>query len=76
MHTMVRLIHQTPKRLRFTCKDLLGEYNTHQLEHELKQHLGLNTVRINPKIGSVVFEGEFLDAVQIQNMLTSLDIKQ
>ena len=76
MLTMVRLIHQTPKRLRFTCKYLLGEYNARQLEHELKQHLGVSAVRINPKIGSVVFEGEALDTMLIQNTLISLDIKQ
>ena len=76
MFTMVRLIHQTPKRLRFTCKYLLGEYNARQLEHELKQHLGVSAVRINPKIGSVVFEGEALDTMLIQNTLVSLDIKQ
>ncbi len=67
MLTMVRLIQQTPKRLRFTCKYLLGEYNARQLEHVLKQHLGVSAVRINPKIGSVVFEGEALDTMLIQN---------
>ena len=76
MLTMVRLIHQTPKRLRFTCKYLLGEDNARQLGHEIKQHLGVSAVRINPKIGSVVFEGEALDTMLIQNTLISLDIKQ
>lgn len=76
MNTKVCLIHQTPKRLRFTCKHLQGEYNTHQLEHELKQRLGLNDVRINPKIGSIVCEGESLDTQLIQEKLRCLDSAQ
>lgn len=74
MNTEVCLIHQTPKRLRFTCKHFQGEYNTHQLEHELKQRLGLNAVRINPKLGSIVCEGESLERQVIQEALSCLDI--
>lgn len=75
MRATIRVVHQTSKRLRCIDEKLKGGYNTHQLEHDIKQHLKLSNVRINPKIGSIVCEGEALHVIQIQEYLETLDIK-
>lgn len=74
MSTTIRLVHQTPKRLRFTCKMLKGAYNVHQLEHDLKQHLDTQLIRINPKIGSLICEAPTLNAKAVEAALLAVDM--
>ena len=71
MHT-TRLIHQTPQRLRYVSA-ALKHINAHALSADLKKIEGVNEVRINAKIGSVVFEGE-LNAEALLKHLQELDI--
>lgn len=67
------LLHQTPNRVRYSCAKLKGEYNTRQLEQALKNALQIE-VRVNSRIGSIVFEGENLDIEAVENSLNTLDI--
>lgn len=72
MHT-TRLVHQTPQRLRYVSS-ALRHINAHALSAYLKKIEGVNEVRINAKIGSVVFEGAQLDAKALLSYLQELDI--
>lgn len=71
MH-QTRLIHQTPTRLRFVSK-ALRQTNPHSLQNDLKLIDGVKNVRVNATIGSVVFEGENLDAQALLAHLQALD---
>ena len=70
-----RLIHQTPTRLRYVTP-ALKQINTHSLSTDLKVIAGVSEVRINAKIGSVVFEGDSLDAPVLLAHLQALDISK
>ncbi len=53
----IRLLHSTPKRLRFYCDFLKNDaINTNQLEGDLESILGVTSVRINTKINAIIFE--------------------
>ncbi len=53
----IRLLHSTPKRLRFYCDFLKNDaINTNQLKGDLKSTLGVTSVRINTKINTIIFE--------------------
>ncbi|WP_041959123.1 heavy metal translocating P-type ATPase [Sulfurospirillum arsenophilum] len=68
-----RLIHQTPQRLRYVSH-ALRYINTHSLAADLKKIEGVSEVRINAKIGSVVFEGDELNAEVLLKHLQELNI--
>lgn len=68
----IRLIHQTPQRLRYSI-NALKHISTYTLLNDLKKIEGVSEVRINAKIGSVVFEGKNLDANALLAHLQALD---
>lgn len=68
-----RLVHQTNRRLRYV-NPAFKPLNAHNLSVDLKQLKGVQVVRINPKIGSIVFEGAGMDEAAILNVLQTLDI--
>ncbi|AHJ13987.1 heavy metal translocating P-type ATPase [Sulfurospirillum multivorans] len=70
-----RLIHQTSQRLRYVTP-ALKQINTHSLTTDLKVIAGVREVRINSKIGSVVFEGENLNAEALLAHLQTIDISK
>lgn len=72
MHT-TRLIHQTSQRLRYVSP-ALKHINAHALSADLRKIEGVSNVRLNAKIGSVVFEGEQLDAKALLRYLQELDM--
>lgn len=70
-----RLIHQTSQRLRYVSP-ALKQINTHSLTTDLKVIVGVREVRINAKLGSVVFEGENLNAEALLAHLKMIDISK
>ena len=51
----IKLIHRTKYRLRYSSSYLRGEYNTQSLINYFESVKGIDKVRINKKIGSIVF---------------------
>lgn len=77
MSCNIKLVHKTTKRYRFYCQELKGtEYNSASLIHYLKSMDGINTVRINQKIGTIIFEHEGVSLSLIEEMLGSLDMNK
>ena len=70
-----KLIHQTKNRARFLCDILKHDFNLSRLEDELKNILGVKSVRINALANSIVFEYEGDSTLStIQSKLDRLDI--
>ncbi|RXJ60570.1 heavy metal translocating P-type ATPase [Candidatus Marinarcus aquaticus] len=77
MSCNIKLVHKTKKRYRFYCQELKGtEYNSSSLIHNLKSVDGINAVRINQKIGTIIFEHEGVSLSVIEEMLASLDMNK
>ena len=74
MSSNIKLLHKTSKRVRYFCKDLKEDYNASSMIQNFESIDGINKVKINKKIGSIVFEhdGSALDT--IEDLLGSLDI--
>lgn len=70
----IKVLHKTKKRVRLYCDKLKEDYNVSSLVHYLETIDGIDRVRINQKIGSIVFEhnGSALDT--IEDILRSLDM--
>jgi hypothetical protein len=75
MNTSIQVVHQTTKRVRCVDRRLKGQYNIRQLEHDVKHALSLEHVRINPKLGSIVFEGASLHVKMLCEHLGALDLQ-
>lgn len=77
MSCNIKLVHKTSKRYRFYCQELKGtEYNSSSLINYLKSVDGISTVRINQKIGTIIFEHEGVSLSVIEDMLVSLDMNK
>lgn len=77
MSCNIKLVHKTSKRYRFYCQELKGtEYNSSSLINYLKSVDGINAVRINQKIGTIIFEHEGVSLSVIEDMLVSLDMNK
>ena len=77
MSSNIKLLHKTAKRVRFYCEDLKkSDYNGSSLVQYLESIDGINRVRINKKIGSIVFEHNGKALNTIENILTNLDINR
>ncbi|WP_321314431.1 heavy metal translocating P-type ATPase [Halarcobacter sp.] len=71
----IKLLHKTQKRVRFYLEELKKEdFNISSLVQYLQSIDGINSVRVNKKIGSIVFEhdGKALDT--IEDLLIKLDL--
>lgn len=72
-----KLIHQTNNRARFLCDILKHDLNVSNLEDELKDIVGVTSIRINKLANSIVFEYEGSSTLSsIQSKLDSLDIEK
>ncbi|MCK5854941.1 MAG: heavy metal translocating P-type ATPase, partial [Sulfurovaceae bacterium] len=70
-----KLIHQTRNRARFLCDILKHDFNLKSLEDELKNIVGVKSVRINALANSIIFEYEGDSTLSsIQSKLDRLDI--
>ncbi|QDF28281.1 heavy metal translocating P-type ATPase [Halarcobacter anaerophilus] len=77
MSCNIKLLHKTSKRARFYCESLKNEeYNTSSLIQYLESINGINKVRINKKIGSIVFEHDGSALNTIRDILLGLDVNK
>jgi heavy metal translocating P-type ATPase len=72
----VKLLHKTSKRVRYYLKDLKVDFNETALENYLKSINGIEKVRINSKIGSIVLEHDGSADNTIKELLENLDIEK
>lgn len=71
----LRLVHQTPKRLRF-YSPVLKEVDACSLMRDLKATLGVNEVRLNTHSGSLIISDEStLDAEAIRMALNAIALE-
>ena len=70
----IALVHQTNHRARFTSSAFKGVHS-HDLIRDLKTQLGVEEVRINPTLGSLVcHDNNGLDVVHVRSVLESFDM--
>lgn len=74
MSENIKLVHKTQKRLRYSYALLKDDYNEQQLGHYFETVNGINRVKINKKIGSIVFEHDGSAQGVIEEMLESVDL--
>ena len=76
-HNNIKLLHKTKKRVRFYLEELKDvQLNSSSLVQYLESIDGINSVRVNKKIGSIVLEhdGGALDT--IKDLLEKLDLNR
>ncbi|QKF81293.1 heavy metal translocating P-type ATPase [Halarcobacter ebronensis] len=77
MSNNIKLLHKTTKRVRFYCDELKSsDFNNSSLIQYLESIDGINRVRINKKIGSIVFEHDGKALSTIEDLLANLDINR
>lgn len=74
MSVNIKLVHQTSKRLRYHCNILKDDYNQESLISHFELIDGVKKVKINNKIGSIVFEHDGSSQEDIEKTLKSIDI--
>jgi len=75
MNDNIKVLHKTSKRVRFYCKSLKSEeYNLSSLVQYLQSIDGINKVRINNKIGSIVFEHDGSALYTIKDILLKINL--
>lgn len=73
----IKLLHKTSNRVRFFCEELkTQEYNSSSLIQYLEAIDGINKVRINKKIGSIVFEHDGKAIETIKEILSKLNLNK
>jgi heavy metal translocating P-type ATPase len=70
----VKLLHKTDKRVRFYCSFLKEEFNETSLTNDLQALHSVESVRVNIKAKSIIFELNSTDIETIELKLNSLDI--
>ncbi|MDC7243518.1 MAG: HAD-IC family P-type ATPase, partial [Sphaerochaetaceae bacterium] len=75
MSCNIKLLHKTKKRVRYFCEALKSEeYNESAIVQNFQAIDGIDSVRINKKIGSVVFDHDGSALATIEDLLNSFDI--
>ncbi len=75
----LKLLHQTPKRVRYFCDILKNELNIVDLKNDLLAIDGVVDVRINQKVNSIVFEFDAKNRPKletIEEMLNNLQVEK
>ncbi|MFA7083858.1 MAG: HAD-IC family P-type ATPase, partial [Arcobacteraceae bacterium] len=75
MHKELKIIHQTPFRVRFYWSVLKEEINLNKLQHELDSLQNNLKVRINAKACSVIFESDTLDTLYLKKSLKNISFE-
>jgi len=68
-----KLLHQTKNRARYFCDVLKDEVNLKNLENDLLSISSVESVRINEKSKSIIFQSSNISLKQIEEFLTKLD---
>ncbi len=76
MSINIKLLHQTPFRVRYFWSLLKEDVNVSNLEKDLLQILGVSKVRINQKANSIVFEFQEVDVQSIEKELLRLELSK
>eukprot|EP01155_Anaeramoeba_flamelloides_P010534 Anaeramoba_flamelloidesa325723_423.p1 GENE.a325723_423~~a325723_423.p1 ORF type:complete len:703 (-),score=22.13 a325723_423:902-3010(-) len=75
MSCNIKLLHKTKKRVRYFCDVLKSEeYNESSIIQNFQAIDGIDSVRINQKIGSIVFYHDGSALATIEDLLESFDI--
>jgi len=73
----IKVLHKTQKRVRYYFEELKEEdFNISSLIQHLESIDGINKVRVNKKIGSIVLEHDGKALNTIEDILLSLDINK
>jgi heavy metal translocating P-type ATPase len=75
MSAHLKLLHQTPFRVRFYWSALKEELNTAVLVKDLEALENVTNVRINVKLCSVIFESNAIDTQLLQSQLEKLNLE-
>jgi heavy metal translocating P-type ATPase len=68
-----KLLHKTKNRARYFCDVLEHDINIKNLENDLMNIEGVNSIRINEKSKSIIFEFENISLSIIENYLVDLE---
>lgn len=74
MSIELKLLHQTPFRVRFYWSALKSGLNTTVLIKDLEALDNITHVRINPKLNSIIFESKALDVNALKTTLEQLNL--
>ncbi len=77
MNTNIKLLHKTSKRVRYFCKELKQEdYNESSMISYFESIDGIEEVRINKKIGSIIFEHDGSAFNTIEDLMSFIDFNK
>ena len=72
----IKLLHHTKNRARYYCDILKQDLNVNNLQADLKSFDGVNSVRINQRASSIVFEFDAIELSKLEQKLESLDCQK
>jgi len=72
----IKLLHHTKNRARYYCDILKQDLNVNNLQADLKSFDGVNSVRINQRARSIVFEFDTIELSKLEQKLENLDCQK
>ena len=72
----IKLLHHTKNRVRYYCDILKQDLNVNNLQADLKSFDGVNSVRINQRASSIVFEFDTIELSKLEQKLENLDCQK